>query len=84
MKEKKECEVCGRYEYLEEHHLIPGRGLRKLSDQYHLTINICRNCHHMIHHDKEFLEISKKWGQQKFEKHHPRKEFIEIFGRSYL
>lgn len=84
MKEKKECAICGRYEYLEEHHLIPGNGLRKLSDQYHLTINICRNCHNMIHHDKEFLEISKKWGQKKFEKDHTRKEFIEIFGRSYL
>jgi hypothetical protein len=55
LKEKAECEICGRYDYLEEHHLIPGIANRKISDKYGLTINICRACHQNIHNKKELM-----------------------------
>lgn len=84
MKEKRECELCGRYDYLEEHHLIPGRGLRDLSDKYKLTKNLCRRCHNKVHSDKELLIKSKQEGQRKFERTHKREEFIKIFGRNYF
>ena len=82
--EKKECEICGRYEYLDEHHLIEGHGLRKLSDKYGLVINICRICHKNIHSKKELQEWSKRTGQKLFERKHTREEFIKIFGKDYL
>lgn len=84
MKEKKECEICGKYDYLEEHHLIPGNANRKLSDKYRLTTNICRNCHQNIHSKKELLDWSKRRGQQLFERKHSRDEFIKTFGKDYL
>ncbi|WP_138158755.1 hypothetical protein [Peptoniphilus catoniae] len=84
MKEKKECKMCGRYDYLEEHHLIFGRGLRGLSDKYKLVINICRPCHNKIHKDKDLMNWSRQKGQKMFEKNHTRKEFIKIFGKDYL
>lgn len=84
MREKKECEICGRYGYLDEHHLIEGHGLRKLSDKYGLVINICRICHKNIHNKKELQEWSKRTGQKLFERKHTREEFIKIFGKDYL
>ncbi|MGF0095028.1 hypothetical protein ACQRC6_01190 [Peptoniphilus sp. SGI.035] len=84
MKHRAEYEICGRYEYLEEHHLIPGIANRKLSDRYKLKINICRACHNNIHNKKELLDWSKKRGQKLFERKHSREEFIKVFGRSYL
>ena len=84
LKEKEECEICGMYDYLEEHHLIPGVANRKISDKYKLTIKIRRACHQNIHSKKELLEWSKKKGQKLFERKHSREEFIETFGRSYL
>lgn len=84
MKEKRECEMCGRYEYLEKHHLIFGRGLRELADKYGLIINICRSCHRKIHKYKDLMKWSKEKGQKMFERKRSRKEFIDIFGKSYL
>lgn len=82
--EIKECEICGRFRKLEEHHLIFGRGLRQLADKYKLTIKICRECHARLHKNKKLMEWSKRRGQLEFEKTHTRDEFIKIFGRSYL
>lgn len=84
MKERAECEVCGRFDYLEEHHLIPGIANRKQSDKYGLTKKVCRSCHNKIHKDKDLMTRSKQEGQKKFELTHSREEFIRIFGRSYL
>ena len=84
MKERAECEVCGRFDYLEEHHLIPGIANRKLSDKYGLKKKVCRPCHNKIHNNKDLMEWSKQEGQKKFELTHSREEFIRIFGRSYL
>lgn len=80
----KECEICGRYKKLEEHHLIFGHGLRNLSEKYNLKTKICRECHQRLHKSKEMMKWSKRQGQKIFEKTHSRDEFLKIFGRSYL
>lgn len=38
------CELCGRYDQLQEHHVFPGP-FRKTSEKYKLKAYICPECH---------------------------------------
>lgn len=77
--------MCGRHvDNLERHHMIFGTGYRMLSERYKLIKNICRECHHKIHHDGVWARKSKEEGQRMFETRFAREEFIRVFGRSWL
>lgn len=91
----KKCWICNKLGYettrnLHKHHIIYGRGRRKLSEHYGLHVKLC-----MIHHEDhkegvhegntEWDLILKQTAQQEFEKQKgTRADFIDIFWKSYL
>lgn len=77
------CYLCGS-QISEEHHLIFGRGMRELSEQYGLVIQLCRACHEEMHRNKVMMAWSKAEGQRRFEAEHGHEEYMKIFGRNYL
>lgn len=77
------CYLCGS-PISEEHHLIFGRGMRELSEQYGLVIQLCRTCHEEMHRNKVMMAWSKAEGQRRFEAEHGHEEYMKIFGRNYL
>lgn len=90
------CIVCG-CPTTDTHHLIPGKGRRRLSDEDHLMIPVCRNCHNEIHNNKVALALSRICGQIAYEKWYladfgdsrksmelSRQRFRERYGVSYL
>ena len=83
------CVVCGS-PYVQHHHIFAGHGRRKISDKYGYVIPLCW-MHHTgangIHQAKNRaydLEW-KRYAQKHFEEHYgSRKDFINLFGKSYL
>ena len=77
---------CGSKRNLERHHAFFG-ARRRLSERYGMVVDLCMEHHRGRkgpHMDRESDLIIKLYCQQKFEESHTRKEFIRIFGRSYL
>lgn len=60
--------MCGRYTNLETHHLFGGP-LRKKSERYRLTVDLCHSCHneppHGAHHNKDTMQKLHEYGQNK-------------------
>ena len=86
---RRECFRChiqeSDYVKMEEHHLLEGRGRRKISDRYGLTVTLCGECHFKAHHDKEEMDYLHRKGQEKAEANGmSRAEFINLFGKNYL
>ena len=82
------CYLCGRYGQTEEHHIFGGSN-RTLSEQYGLKVDLCLECHrfgkHAVHKDYAVMDELHRQGQEAFESRiGSRKEFMKIFGRSYL
>ena len=84
------CFYCGQPAEC-QHHLIFGRGLRKLADEDGLIIPSCNKHHNMgkiderVHENPMAEKLSKMLGQVIWEKHHgTRKEFMKRYGQSYL
>lgn len=87
MQKERECFICGTAYDLHVHHCIYGSANRKLSDQYGLTIHLCR-MHHTgssgIHFNKALDDQVKKLAQERFEEvYGANKSFVEIFGRNF-
>lgn len=81
------CYLCGRWMKIREKHHIFGGSNRKWSEKYGLTVYLCCECHRGrsgVHFNAEIMDELHKTGQQAFEKHHTRAEFMKIFGRNYL
>lgn len=91
---KKECFLC-RYLYdaentnnLNDHHIFFGTANRRLSEEYGLKAWLCIK-HHTegigaVHKNRDHDLMLKKIAQKKFEETRTRKEFIQIFGKSYI
>lgn len=81
------CYICSRVTQTEEHHIFFGPN-RKLSEQYGLKVYLCPYCHrdnkNGVHGNKEIADHLHRIGQTAFERDHTRKEFRNIFGKSYL
>lgn len=77
------CFICGNAAS-EIHHLVFGRGMRKLADEDGLTAPCCNRCHKAIHEELRMGKMSKICGQLLYEKTHTREEFRKRYGRSYL
>lgn len=86
MRERRECGLCGRWDYLEEHHIYEGMGRRAISDRLGMTIYICPACHRSIHAKPKAWEWLKERAQREFMKAHnmTEDEWIAEFGRSWL
>lgn len=101
----KECCLC-RMEALEQeyyddlpsgalhrHHIIYGRGKRKLSEKYGLWVWLCPDHHEFgpaaVHHSgtregKENDRLLKIIAQQSFEQIHGHDKWMEVFGENYI
>lgn len=83
------CFFCGR-EAECKHHLIFGRGLRKLADEDGLVVDACNKHHNMgqiserVHENSMAERLSKMLGQAIFEQEHTREEFRKRYGKSYF
>ena len=88
--EMKECFLCGKTCHTEVHHLLFGMGNRKLSDQYHLTVDLCPECHRTspraVHQCAEVANMLRAYGQKKWmdETGGSIDDFRRIFGKNYL
>lgn len=81
------CFLCGKYGYLERHHIFGGNPNRKWSERYGLTVHLCMECHRDakagVHSNKEKRRKLQEIGQRAFEKKYSRKLFFEVFGMFY-
>ena len=86
---KGNCDLCGKYGYLERHHIFGGAN-RSLSEKYGLVVNLCHECHNEppdgVHFNAENMLALRKWAQKQAMENYgwDEAEFIRIFGRSYL
>lgn len=84
------CFFCGAQGTVEKHHLIFGTGLRKLSEKYGLTCDLCPDCHrnglYAVHRNPEMAKFSKRLGEAMYLVKYDAtvEDFIDIFGRNYL
>lgn len=83
----RKCFLCGRSGAIQEHHIFPGP-LRKWSDRYGLTVDLCPQCHlygeHAAHVDARTAVKLKRIGQVEFEKAYGAGTFIHTFGKNYI
>lgn len=86
-KEYEECYYCGKWGYLDEHHVFEGTADRAKSEKYGLKVKLCRSCHTAVHNGYG-LEMRRELHeefQKIFEMDHSREEFIKEFScGSYL
>lgn len=93
LKEDRRCYLCAlegnlqEQSYLEEHHVMFGEGLRQLSEEYGLKVNLCTRHHRTgkeaVHNNKENADKLKKIAQERFEEVYPDLDWMEIFRRNY-
>lgn len=77
------CEMCGRTA-VHTHHVYFGTANRKISDANGMTVNLCYDCHALVHADYEIRKKLCRKHQRIYEREHSREEFIALIGRSYL
>ena len=62
------CFLCGRYAPVETHHIF-GAALRKKSEKYGLTVDLCHWCHNEppegVHHNAAAMLALHRYGQEK-------------------
>ena len=85
---KDRCYLCGLPGPTEEHHIFGGPN-RRLSEEYGLKVDLCRECHQTgaaaVHRNKETMQMLHELGQQAFENQiGSRDGFMKIFGRNYI
>lgn len=83
----KECYICGSTYQLEEHHVFGGCR-RQTSEKYGLKVYLCRT-HHQdpkigVTYNAENMRKLQQEGQRAFERAHPDKNFLAVFGKNYL
>ena len=84
IQDKKECFVTGSTKNLDCHHCLDA-SRRALADKYGLWVWLRHDVHMSLHGGDSVLAYSlKRLAQTKFEEHHSRKRFVEIFGKNYL
>lgn len=77
---------------VQEHHIFYGTAKRKLSEKYGLKVYLCLYHHtgningakEAVHRNKEIADLLHREGQKAFIKRYPEKDFLEIFGKSWL
>jgi len=84
MSEYKQCAICGSTA-TQIHHCFYGPN-RKVSDKYdECKIDICQNCHWIIHNTDGLLSLRvKQEAQKRFENHYSHEKFMREFGHNYL
>lgn len=82
------CDLCGRWGYLQTHHIFEGISLRRKSEQYkqYCTIRVCYQCHEDIHrHPLKYLYLKENAQRELMEGlGWTMTEWRLEFGKSYL
>lgn len=92
----KQCFLCmleGDYRVkpVHNHHIFYGKGMRNISEEEGIKVNLCVERHHQ--YGKESVHgnpgdgndlILKMIGQKAYEKTHSRQEFMDRFKKNYL
>lgn len=84
-----ECFLCGTYTDTERHHIFGG-AVRKKSEKYKLTVQLCPRCHRDpregVHNNAQKMQELHEYGQKKImeEKNWTTEDFIEEFYKNYL
>lgn len=88
LKRHEGCHICGRRDLaLQRHEVFHGGGNREKSKEYGLWIEVCWNCHNVIHNGNgELDKCLKKEGEQTALIHYKWGicDFRSRFGKSYL
>lgn len=78
------CFLCGKYGYLERHHIFGRNPNRRWSERYGLTVHLCMECHRDakegVHFNKEKRQKLQEIGQRAFEEKYSRQKFFDVFG----
>lgn len=73
---------------VQEHHIIYGRGNRKLSEKYGLKVYLCYEHHEGskdgVHFNREYADLLKQIAQRAFIKVYPDLDFMKIFRKNNL
>lgn len=86
---RQRCFCCGSTRRLERHHVFGG-ALRSKSEQYGLTVRLCRACHNEVpggvHHNAAAMQALKAVAQRRAMAHYgwSTDDFIRHFGKNYL
>lgn len=89
----KKCWLCGRKgpEHLDLHHVWGGRGTRKVSDDYGLTVYLCHHtCHeygpNAVHQNQETRKRLQDWSQKKAMEHYgwSLEDWMKVMRKNYL
>lgn len=80
---QKICEICGAIAS-DKHHIFNG-AMRSKSETYGAVINVCRNCHTMIHNNAELrLKLKEIWQEKlMIDNKWSEEEFREVFKKNY-
>ena len=86
MRTRQACELCGVWDYLEEHHVFEGNGRRKIADEWGATVRICPKCHRDIHRNpKKYIWLKAKYQRLVMARYDlTEEEFVERIGKSYI
>lgn len=76
------CFLCHR-PASEIHHCVFGR-FRKLSDKYGLVVPLCRECHEVVHRNKNRADLLKEIAQHSFDIKYGEGEFEKVFGVNFI
>lgn len=78
------CYLCGRRNATDVHHVYPGAN-RQVSDQYGLTVRLCRDCHRDLHDKGINMAGLQSWVQRIAMEHYGWNldEWITRFGKDY-
>lgn len=78
------CYLCGRSGYLHEHHVMNGKGWRKLADEDRLVLYLCPACHEYIHSNAEIRKELKSLAQLRYLESHTYEDWMKRYGKNYL
>lgn len=79
------CDICGKTWATDNHHLIGSTSDRKVCNNYpFMQIQICRDCHKVIHENNTANKLSKMLGQALYECRFTKQEYLREFKKSYL
>ena len=92
LQSEKKCFLTGRTDNLELHHVVYGRGNRKMSEKYGLKVWVWSELHgagkdpNSIHNrpNEGYDLLLKQLAERAFNEKYSNEDFIKIFGRSYL
>lgn len=76
------CLICGK-NATDHHHCLGGR-YRQDSEDYGLTISVCRECHRKLHDIPGAEYPYKRMAQIAFEYKYGHERWMKVFGKNYL